>query len=113
LSEVKFYFDESVELAVSTQLAAAGIDVVSAQSLGILGDSDQSHLKRATEMKRTLCTYDADFLELATQNSDHAGIIFAPQQKVSIGAWVKELKSLHARLSMEAITGQVIYLSNR
>ena len=31
LSELRFYFDESVELAVSSQLAAAGLDVVSAR----------------------------------------------------------------------------------
>lgn len=65
--ELSFYFDESVELAVSEQLEIAGIDVVSAHSLAVLGDSDSNHLKRATEMGRVLCTYDTDFLIMASE----------------------------------------------
>lgn len=62
LSDIRFYFDESVELAVSEQLRASGFDTVSAHSLDQLGDDDDSHLQRATDMGRALCTYDADFL---------------------------------------------------
>lgn len=113
MSELKFYFDESVELAVSTQLAASGLDVVSAHSLDKLGDKDPNHLERATAMGRVLCTYDTDFLQLARTNLQHGGIIFASQQKVSIGGWVRELRALHARLSAEDAAGQVIYLSLR
>lgn len=36
MSEILFYFDESVELAVSEQLNASGIDVVSAHSWKVL-----------------------------------------------------------------------------
>ena len=113
MGEIKFYFDESVELAVSVQLAASGLDVVSAHSLEKLGDADKNHLQRATEMGRVLCTYDSDFLVLATEGAEHAGIIFAPQQKASIGGWVREIRALHARLSAEEIVGQVVYLSMR
>jgi hypothetical protein len=59
LTEIKFYFDESVELAVSEQLAASGFDTVSAHSLDALGDKDQTHLERATEMERVLCRLPA------------------------------------------------------
>jgi hypothetical protein len=44
-----------VDLAVSEQLALAGLDVVSAHSLDKLGDEDPSHLQRAVEMGRILC----------------------------------------------------------
>lgn len=66
-SELRLYFDESVELAVSEQLAAGGLDVVSAHSLEVLGDEDRNHLERATAMGRVLCTYGADFLRLASE----------------------------------------------
>ncbi len=40
MTELRFYFDESVDLAVSEQLTLAGLDVVSAHSLDKLGDKD-------------------------------------------------------------------------
>ncbi len=113
MSEIKFYFDESVELAVSIQLSAGGLDAVSAHSLEKLGDVDVNHLQRATEMGRALCTYDTDFLVLASQGIEHAGIIFARQEKASIGGWVRELRALHGRLSAEEVAGQIIFLSMR
>lgn len=113
MSEIRLYFDESVELAVSVQLAAHGFDAVSAHSLEKLGDSDEFHLRRATEMGRVLCTYDADFLVLAMSGAEHAGIIFAQQQKASIGGWVREIRALTARLDAKELQGQVVYLTMR
>ena len=113
MSEIRFYFDESVELAVSEQLASGGLDVVSAHSLDALGDQDQNHLERATHMRRILCTYDADFLRLASAGSEHAGIIYANARKMSIGGWIRELRSIHARLTAEEMIGQVIFLSTQ
>jgi predicted nuclease of predicted toxin-antitoxin system len=110
LSEIKFYFDESVELAVSEQLAASGLDAVSAHSLDSLGDEDQTHLERATQMERVLCTYDADFLRLASEGAEHAGIVYTKPRKMSIGGWIRELRSLHARMTAEEMVNQVIFL---
>jgi hypothetical protein len=42
-------------------------------------------------MGRVLCTYDADFLRLAQTQPEHAGIIYAQQQKASVGGWVREI----------------------
>jgi len=113
LSKARFYFDENIELAVSEQLAAGGIDVVSAHSLEKLGDDDRNHLERATAMGRVLCTYDRDFLQLAYTGASHAGIVFAPQRKASIGGWIREIRALHGRMRAEDMVGQVIYLSMR
>ncbi|MBZ0318395.1 MAG: DUF5615 family PIN-like protein [Anaerolineae bacterium] len=111
MSELRFYFDESVELAVSEQLAAGKIDVVSAHSLEKLGDEDINHLQRATELGRVLCTYDSDFLILAAEGVEHAGIVYAQQQKTSIGDWVRGIRVLHTRMTAEESQGQVIFLS--
>ena len=108
MSELKFYFDESVEFAVSEQLSASGLDVVSVHSLQQLGDTDKNHLQRAIEMRRALCTYDTDFLVLAATSGEHTGVIFAHQQKASIGGWVREIRAFHARLTAEEVIGQVI-----
>jgi hypothetical protein len=111
LSELRFYFDESVELVVSQQLEAGGLDIVSAHSLKKLGDDDRNHLQRAAEMRRVLCTYDSDFLVLAAQGVQHSGIVFAPQHKMSIGGWVREIRALHSRVTEEDLIGTVVYLS--
>jgi hypothetical protein len=60
-----------------------------------------------------LCTYDTDFLALARQGIEHAGIVFAPQRKATIGGWVREIRALHGRLSAEALRGQVVFLSSK
>jgi predicted nuclease of predicted toxin-antitoxin system len=105
-----FYFDESVELAVSQQLERAGIDAVSVHSLELLGDSDDNHLQRATALNRVLCTYDQDFLRLAVSGESHHGIIFAQHQQATIGGWVHEIKAIHARMDADDLVDQVLYL---
>lgn len=112
-NELTYYFDESVELAVSEQLAAGGLNVVSAHSLEVLGDDDRNHLERAADMGRVLCTYDADFLRLASEGASHNGIIYAQQRKSSIGGWVTEIRALHARFRADDLIGQVVFLSRR
>jgi hypothetical protein len=111
MSEIRYYFDESVELAVSQQLAVGAIDAVSAHSLERLGDSDPNHLARAHEMGRALCTYDQDFLRLAVEGVEHSGILFAQHQQASIGGWVRAVKSLHARMQSEDVVGRVVFLN--
>jgi len=62
-------------------------------------------------MGRVLCTYDQDFLRLAASGVEHAGLIFAQQQKASIGGWVKEIRAIHALMQAEDIAGQIVFLS--
>lgn len=113
MSNLSFYFDESVEVAVSEQIALHKIDVVSAHSLGTLGDDDLVHLQRATEMGRVLCTYDTDFLHLAASFLDHTGIIFARSDKTGIGDWVREIRQYHATKTAEELRGQILFLQRR
>ena len=62
---IRFYLDENMQVAIADQLKRRGIDVVTVRDLNLLGDTDINHLKRAVEMGRVLCTYDADYVELA------------------------------------------------
>ena len=113
MSELRYYFDESIELVVSEQLAAGGLDVVSAHSLDQLGDSDPNHLARAARMERVLCTYDQDFLRLSAAGMPHHGIFFARHRTMTIGHWVRQIRALHTRMQAEDVVGQVIYLSSK
>jgi uncharacterized protein with PIN domain len=111
LSELRFYLDENVPTEVARQLRLSGIDTLSARDLDLLGGDDPDHLRRATEMGRVLCTHDQDFLRLAAEGVEHAGIAFSPQDRVSIGGWVRALRSLHARRESEQVMNQVFFLA--
>lgn len=113
MTNLRFYFDESVDLAVSEQLALVGLDVVSAHSLGVLGDQDRHHLQRATQMERVLCTCDSDFIELAQENTEHSGIVFGAMQAFSIGDWVRYIRRLHAQKTADQVNGLVFYVERK
>jgi hypothetical protein len=111
VSELRFYLDENVPTEVGLQLRSSGIDAVTARDLGSLGATDRDHLQRATAQSRMLCTHDQDFLRLAAAGTEHAGIAFAPQTRVSIGGWVRELRALHTRFEAEQVKNLVFFLS--
>jgi predicted nuclease of predicted toxin-antitoxin system len=102
--------DENIEIAVSLQLNAFGIDAISVQSTGSMGKSDFSHLSRAQELGRVLCSYDSDFVMLAVEGIEHAGIIKGTRSKMTIGQWVRDIRIIHARYEAEMLANRVIYL---
>ena len=108
--EIHFYLDENVPVVIAHQLRARGIDVITVRDLGLLGDSDVNHLQRATKMGRVLCTYDADFLALAAEGREHAGIVFGQQDTHYIGDWVNYLERIHAAYTAEEMRSRVAYL---
>ncbi len=110
MTELRFYFDESVDLPVSEQLALGGLDIVSAHSLDKLGDKDPAHLRRAVDMGRVFCTCDTDFVEMAQEGAEHAGIVFGAKNRFSIGDWVRYIRHLHATRSAEEMMNLVFYL---
>lgn len=110
MADVRFYLDENVQLAVTEQLVRRGLDAVSAHSLGLLGMDDRTHLTRATELGRVLCTYDTDFYELAASGTDHAGIIIGQPDRHTIGDWVNGLTLVHAVYTTEDMINRVDFL---
>jgi len=51
-----------------------------------------NHLSRATSEGRVLATSDADFLRMAAEGIEHAGIVFGSLDAHTIGDWVKTLE---------------------
>ena len=107
---IRFFLDENIPIAVAAQLNRRGIEAVTVRDLGVLGDSDQNHLQRASMLGYVLCTNDADFVNLAAQGVEHAGIIFGQQHKHTIGDWVRNLELIHAILDPEDMRNHVEYL---
>lgn len=110
MTDLRFYFDESVDLPVSEQLALGGLDTVSAHSLDKLGDKDPAHLQRALEMGRVLCTCDSDFVDMAQEGIEHTGIVFGAKNRFTIGEWVRYIRHLHATKDAEDVANLVFYM---
>ena len=108
--KLRFYLDENVPVAIAAQLASRGIDVVTVRDLGLQGDSDENHLQRAAEMGHVLCTHDSDYIQLATQEIEHADIVFGQQDVHYIGEWVKYLELMHAVYTSDEMKNRVEYL---
>ena len=106
----RFYLDENVPVAVAEQLQRRGIEAATVRDLGLLGDEDVNHLRNATEKGYVLCTYDADFLALASEGINHAGIVFGQGDVHWIGEWVKGLERIHAAYTAEDMQNRIKYL---
>lgn len=108
--DIRFYLDENVPIVIADQLKRKNIDVITVRDIGRLGDSDDNHLKRATEMNRVLCTHDQDFLRMVTEGVEHSGIVFGIQDLHTIGDWVRGLELIHTVLEDGDMNNHVEYL---
>lgn len=110
--EIRYYFDENMPVAIATELKKRGIDAVTVSDLREFGDDDRNHLRRATEQRPVLCTFDSDYLKIAGEGSPHAGIIFGQQEEDvhNIGKWVLRLSEFHEYLNSDDMTDHVEYL---
>lgn len=86
---LRFYLDENLPVEIARQLKARGIEAITVRDLGKLGDEDENHLARAAEMGYVLCTYDADYIDMAAAGKQHTGIVFGQPESHYIGEWVK------------------------
>lgn len=107
---VRFYLDENVDPALAEQLHRRGIEAVTVRSLGLLGDSDLNHLRRAAEMGCVLCTHDSDYIDLALSGTPHAGIVFAQQATVTLGDWVRFLTLVHGVYQADEMFNLIEYV---
>jgi uncharacterized protein with PIN domain len=108
-SKIKFYTDEHVSKAVVRGLRQRGVDVLTVFEAGLLGASDQDHLRKAREEGRVVFTQDEDFLRLAASGADHAGVVYVPQQ-TPIGKIIYGLMLIYQVLESEDMEGHVEYL---
>jgi hypothetical protein len=107
---IRLYFDESVQVAVAEQMRGRGIDAITVRDLGLLGDTDINHLKRASEMGRVLCTYDVDFLQLHAEGHTHAGIVFGFHNRTTYGDWVRGLDLICGAMTADEMKNHIEYL---
>lgn len=57
-----------------------------------------------------LCTYDSDFLNLASQGAPHHGIVFDQQDVHYVGDWVNWLALMHAVYTADELANVIEFL---
>jgi hypothetical protein len=107
---LRFYLDENVPTEVARQLRARGIEAMTARDARLLGALDEDHLTVAVTNDYVLCTYDADFLGLASEGRNHSGIVFGQQDVHYIGDWVNWLTLMHAVYNDDDMRNRIEYL---
>ncbi|MDF5715090.1 MAG: DUF5615 family PIN-like protein [Rhizonema sp. NSF051] len=74
-SRIRFHLDENIDSDVAKALRRQEIDVTTTVSMRLIGQPDEVRLAFACNQGRVIITHDTDFLKLASQTTDHWGII--------------------------------------
>lgn len=109
MGAIKFYLDEHIHSAVADGLRRRGVDVLTVQTAGRAGLSDEEQLEYATHEGRVMVTMDADFLALAARKNSHTGIVFVPSGD-SVGHLLRALLPLHDVLEVEEMADYIEFL---
>lgn len=111
---LRLYMDQHVPRAITGQLRARGIDVITAFEDGTSALDDPRLLDRATELERVLFTRDDDLLTEAALRQQQAqsfyGVIYAHQLRVTIGECIRDLELLALVGEPSDAVSQVIFL---
>lgn len=107
---VLFYLDENMDPAVARGLRRRGIDVVTAHEVGRCGYLDPEQLEYATHHGRVIVTFDADYLAIHSTGIQHAGIVWTPALKYSIGQLISNLELVHLAYKASDLIDKLEYL---
>lgn len=106
--------DVHVKLAVVIGLQRRGIDVVTAQEMGLGEVDDGELLDQATHLGRVLFSQDEDLLGEANirhaTGERFAGLVFAQQRHLTVGIAVRDLELLAKVLTLEEMENRIEYL---
>lgn len=107
---IRFFCDEHIPVAVSTGLKQRGMDILTMHDAGRSGIADVAQLQFASEHQLVLVTFDADFLNIAQSGTEHAGIVWCPATKYSIGQLIRCLLLVGTVLSPDEMRNHIEYL---
>jgi uncharacterized protein DUF5615 len=116
--QIRLFVDEdAMAHGLVTGLRARGIDILTVREGARSAIEDDEQLEFATLQGRVLYTFNAsDFYRLhtkwLTEGKAHAGIVFAPQQRYSIGEQIRRLLKLISVRSAGDMIGNVEFLSH-
>jgi hypothetical protein len=100
---IKLYLDEHVDPDVATGLRNYGVEVLTTQEAHMLRATDPEQLSFAISQGCAIFSQDTDFLRMASANTAHLGIIYAPQG-TPIGTIIKDLQIIVEAVDQEELT---------
>lgn len=107
---LRFHLDEHVSSAIAHGLRRREIDVTTTADADLLGASDEEHVAYALRENRVIFTNDRDFLRLAGGGIVHAGIVYCPPEKSTIGDVIRYLALMHECVAPDEAMNRVEYL---
>lgn len=107
---VRFYLDQHIPSLVARGLCQRGVDVLTAQEVGRCGLPDQQQLAFAAGQQRVMATLDADYLRLAAEGAEHAGLAYCPPTKYDARQLLRVLLVLHGTMDRAEMHSHVEYL---
>lgn len=114
---VALYMDHNVDRAVTDGLRLRGVDVLTAYQDGAHEADDPAVLDRASALGRVLFSTDADLLVEARRRQrsgePFAGLVFARQSRVGIGAQIDDLELIAKGASASELANGVLFLPLR
>src|SRR5262249_24893093 len=106
----RFYADQHYPAPVTTGLIRRGVDMLTAQDANHCAARAPHQLAFATGLGRVLLTFDSDFLAIHRSGVSHAGIVWCPATKYSIGELIRMLVLFHAVVTADEMVNHLEYL---
>ena len=111
---IKLYHDEDIPLSLAHALRNRGVDVVTTQEAGNIGESDEKQLIFAIQENRAILTHNKKhFIALHndyfTKNRAHRGIIVTDQ--LPVGTLLRRFMKLWFTRSMVEMEDRLEFLS--
>jgi len=110
IDRIRFHLDENVNPTIADALSRLGIDVTTTNDVQLRTRTDTAHWDYAQRESRVIITHDDDFLRLARQDIQHAGIAYCGQRKRTLSEIIRRLTNLSNEKTAEQMVGQVVYL---
>lgn len=111
---LKALADIHVKHAIVSGLRLRGMDVTTAQEVGLDAQPDDVLLQVAADAHRILLTNDSDLLridaEWAAIHRDHSGIIYWPQQGRKTGDVIQRILSISVNMPADRIANHVTFI---
>jgi uncharacterized protein with PIN domain len=109
-----YFFDQHAPGPITRGLRLRGVDVLTAYEDGSDRLDDESLLLRATSLNRVLFTQDEDLLAIVhryqAESRHFCGVVYAHQERVSIGCCISDLELIAKASSCEEMAGHVEFL---
>lgn len=107
---IRYHLDEHIDPDIARALRRHGIDVTTTVEARLLSRSDRSQMEYTRAAGRVIVTHDADFLRMASEDSDHPGIIYCHRTALSLGEMIRRLILVYEVLGAGEIRGRVEFL---